>query len=479
LSAHNGVDAEPGLLQSRIVRAILLLFPTAVVFGPLASIPYNSGGWGSLYRLLYIPAAVIFFLVWKHHGRPLFVGMRSMLIFTGLAALVGTFMVLVLRNDAERGAADHYILIVSLVIAWLAAAAISCDQTVRNLLLSGWYVAYLIAAFMAVMHLLGLFIPPTAFGLLASQYLAGGFASIGYSGILGTANDMGSFALAAAPVAYLATRNWENRRWRYLLFVAAITMVVLSGSRAAVAGMLLLSLVYLTLRRSNTPGRVSIVLIVAAYAAVLSWFLYTVLLRSWLTAVPYLGPVLAEAEGGFNVGDSNRLTTWGYLVELTRDQFPFGVGPGQFEELVYALMFALNTNAHNVFLEVSFEYGGLVGAAGLVWLGVVAYYSVQRARRATTDEDNIVVSAGATVLFGLVLWGLVTSTLITRPQWPLLLGTGLGLVSSVVMSRAATGNTAAKVTTDSSAVPAEPSVPGHPDSGRSTTQSQTRSTTSV
>lgn len=430
-SAVVSTPSTPSFLDSRIIRIIVFILPTAVLFGPLASIPYNSGGWGSLYRVLYVPAAIIFFLVWKHHGRPLFVGMRSMLLFTGLAALVGTFMVLVLQNDSERGAADHYILIVSLVIAWFTAAAVSCDQTVRNLLLSGWYVAYMIAAVMAILHLLGLFIPPTPFGLLASQYLAAGLDPIGYAGVLGNANDLGPFALAGAPLAYLAARRWDSQWWKILVVAAVVTMVLLSGSRAAIAGLLLLPLVFIALRRSNKPGQVSVILVVAAYTVLLFGFLYSVLLRSWMTTVPYLDRVIGEIETGLNASDNDRFNTWFYLFDLSIEQFPFGVGPGQFEELVGVLYFSLDSNVHNVFVEVLFEYGGLVGVAGLAWFAVVAYSVVKSARLARSEDVSVVVSAGAVALVGLALWGSVTSSLITRPQWALLLGTAIGLISSV------------------------------------------------
>lgn len=421
-------ESKPSLAQRSFVRWVLLLIPTAVVLGPTASYPLHSGGFFTLYRLLYLPLAVCCFLIWRQRGGPRFIGSRALLVFIALLALVGTLDTLS-PNITSRGTTDHYILVSSLVIAWLVAAAASCDSDARNTLLTGWYVGFMIAAALALMHAAGIFAPQTTIGLFTEAYAATG-RQIGFSGTLGNPNDLAAFALATAPIAYLAAKRWERPWLTRLVIIAALAMGLVSLSRAALLGLLLLPLAFVALRRSRQPGRLPVLFVVSTYLVLLLLTISASQIGERLLNVPFLGSIASEIQTvGFQ--DQSRIITWTEILQQSLSVNPWGFGPGQYEVLAESSLKPLLPNPHNVFLEVMMEYGVFAALAGLVWIGIIIVNSWRRASHAASDWDNLVVSAGATALLGLIVWGSLTSTLITRPSWALILGTGIALVSSV------------------------------------------------
>lgn len=435
-SASVGTAATPdiattSLAQKPFVRWVILLLPAAVVLGPIASYPMYSGGLFSAYRVLYLPAAIAFFIIWRRHGKPNFIGSRALLVLTGLIALFGTAATL-FADITSRGATDHFILVSSLLVAWFVAAAVSCDWDTRNTLLTAWFWAYMLAALMAVLHASGLFVPQTFTNILIEAYAATG-RQIGFAGTLGNPNDLAAFALAGGPIAYLAARRWERPWMTWLIIAAALTMGLVSLSRSVLIGLLVLPLVFVAFRRSPDPGRLPVLAVVGGYLVLLLVAFSASGLARHLSGVPFLGAIIDEVESGVINADSARVATWRDLWKASFQE-PWGAGPGQYEVVAEESGFAIVVNAHNVFLEILFEYGVIVGMAGLVWIVIVVAKSWQAAKFATSENDNIVVAAAAASLVGLIVWGLLTSTLITRPPWALLLGTAIGLISSVALS---------------------------------------------
>lgn len=423
------------LAQKAYVRWVLLLLPTAVVLGPVASYPINSGGLFTAYRMLYIPAAVFLYIIWHDHGKPRFAGSRALFVFLVLLTTIGLVRVFS-TNSQFNGTLDHFNLSVGLLMAWLVAAAVSCDSTTRNTLLTGWYVGYMVAALLALLHATGIFVPQTFNNVLIAAYESIG-QQIGYAGTLGNPNDLAAFALAGAPIAYLAARRWERSSWAWMVLFASMVMGLVSLSRTAVLGLFLIPLVYVAYRRSTTPGRLPVLIITSVYALVVLMTINATGIAAKLEGVPYLGRIVGEFSAGVAVADSQRIDTWAEMVRQSLVVNPWGMGPGQYEALVEASGFELLVNAHNVFLEVLLEYGIVVGLAGLIWMAIVVVSSWQRARCAT-DSDNLVVALGASALMGLIVWGVLTSSLIPRPPWALLLGTAIGLISSVPLAKQAT-----------------------------------------
>lgn len=437
-SASVGTAATPdvattSLAQKPFVRWVILLLPAAVVLGPMASYPMYSGGLFSAYRVLYLPAAIAFFIIWQRHGKPRFDGSRALLVLTALVFVVGAIAIQT-SSLTSRGITDHFILVSSLLMAWFVAAAVSCDSVTRNTFLTAWYAAYMLAAAMALLHATGLFVPQTFTNVLIEAYATYG-RQIGFAGTLGNPNDLAAFALAGAPIAYLAARRWDRSWLTWLVFVAAAAMGLVSLSRSALVGLFLIPLVFVAFRLSRTPGRMPVLALVSGYVLLVLIAFNASGLASRLSGIPFLGPMVDEITGGSVNSDSERISTWVDMLGQSLFVVPLGAGPGQYEEVAQESGFALVVNAHNVFLEVLFEYGLLVGIAGVVWLVVVVFGAWRRASTAATDEDNLVVAIGAASLTGLVVWGLLTSTLITRPPWALLLGMGIGLISSVAVTK--------------------------------------------
>lgn len=430
-AVEKSVSAQPptaSLAQKPIVRLVFLLLPMAVVLGPVASYPWNSGGLFTAYRVLYVPAAVFLYIIWHEHGKPRFAGSRALVVFLVLLAAIGTIQVFGSTSEYD-GTIDHFNLVTGLLMAWLVAAAVSCDVDTRNTFLTGWYVAYMGAAVLAVLHATGIFVPQTFNNVLIAAYAAIG-REIGYAGTLGNPNDLAAFALAGGPIAYLAARRWARSGWAWLALVAAIVMGLVSLSRSAALGLFLVPLVYVAYRRSSSPGRLPVLLLTSAYALVVLIAFNATGLAARLEGVPFLGRIVSEVTAGLDVADSLRIATWTEMVEQSLFVNPLGMGPGQYEAMVEASGYTLLVNAHNVFLEILLEYGVVVALAGLIWMVIVVVSAWQRARFAS-DANNMVVALGASSLMGLIIWGILTSSLIPRPPWGLLLGTAIGLISSV------------------------------------------------
>lgn len=422
---------QSGVMDHKAVRVLLFLLPTLATLGPVASIPPMSGGMLQLYRIAYIPTIALLLVVWLANGKRPFMSSRYMAFLIAVLAIAGSILVVA---HGYAGMEDHILLVSGLIVAWLLAAAVSSDRRVRDTILQGWILAVLVTATLALLNVLGIFTPRTPFADVFSVYLAAGIGGVGYPGHFGNPNDLGMFAVAAAPLAYAAAKLTKRPWLVWLLALSSLGMVVASLSRMAALGLVLVPLAYLAARSSGTKGRLPVLLTAFVYVLLVGATLIAVVGQNTARRVPILGEFVTQATEGWSYGDALRGATWPALIRESFGDYFFGAGPGQFEALTYELRFALQSSAHNVFLEVMFEYGVIAGAVGLVWLFAAAINAWKRAKAASTETEKLMTAAGIAALTGLILWGLVSSSLISAGPWAIILGTGMGMISTVSLS---------------------------------------------
>jgi O-antigen ligase len=191
------------------------------------------------------------------------------------------------------------------------------------------------------------------------------------AGVLEGPNQFGGYL----EVAMATIGAWHLRRPQRtsgaLLFLTGFALV-LSFSRAALAGTIVIALIF-----ALVEGRRLFQLwpLITAYACAFAWTASTGAIDAF--AVERLSDVNAGISGG--VG--NRSELWHAAIRLFLHHPLLGVGTGNYElDLPEAGLIGVRTQANNWYLQALAEGGALLLLATLAWIAVVVRALAARAR---------------------------------------------------------------------------------------------------
>jgi len=281
-------------------------------------------------------------------------------------------------------------------------------------------------------------LPDAIYDLLPKYYLP--WRSEGFHPNVAGAAIAWLFLIATALAAWGHDRRVRGTAAAASLLLALV--LLLSQSRGAWLGVAAAWLVMPLVRYR----RWWLALVIAAAAAATVGLVVSLDLVQSL-----LFPVQAAEEMAVNTLPG-RLELWTRALYMLRDFGLFGIGPGQFEQMVLVLYPPFFTglqgdfyHAHNLFLQAAIDFGfmGLVGMVALL-LGVGASIVAATQRWSAIARTNRSLAALATGVFGslvaFTVHGLVDAPQVAPPSYVLLWGLfGAAMAASTQLLVAQTG----------------------------------------
>jgi len=270
-------------------------------------------------------------------------------------------------------------------------------ETVRNLL-------FVLAASAGVV---GAIAVVGAGGALPELRGGGEAASGRASGSFGHPNTLATFEALALPGALaLGLKGPVLMRpialTAFGMIFAGLVLSLSRGGLLAVAGALLMMLLWAPVRRTVLVAGAVIAVVAAAGANPLGDTQETQVLGQRLGSIK-------ESAGGINP----RFRVWEETPRIIADNPLIGIGQNAFPEVAprYGILLGNGTyeHAHNIALTIAAELG-LIGLAALVWLVLALARTLLQAYRAAPAQRGLVLAIAAAFL-ALALQGLVDYTL--------------------------------------------------------------------
>ena len=211
-------------------------------------------------------------------------------------------------------------------------------------------------------------------------------------------------------IVYLAMA--KNGRWRLVQVLNLLLLtagLILSGSRGAWGGCLLVLALILAFSRTRTWGYVLLSGIALVGA---TWALFP-----WLDAQGWLGPVLERVN--LDRGVSSRMVTDTLALGLWTSSpltMLIGTGTGLYSLSYSGVVYGAATSIHNIYLLYLVEQGPL-GLA--IWFGifVVAFRTLLQSRHSVPIQQRWIISAVALVILVLLVQGLTHDVSNQRSLW--------------------------------------------------------------
>jgi O-antigen ligase len=278
---------------------------------------------------------------------------------------------------------------------------------------SVWFTAYLDSERRARAVVRAYVGPAAVFGIVASLALfvpfpgAGAFLGVGEARAQGLFEDPNVFAPFLIPAALILLEEILNprllrsgRALKWLMFLGLAAGVLFSYSRAAWANLvvgLLVLFVILALRRGGGRKAVALLLLVVVAGA------------TAVGAIAVTGSIdFLHERAQFQAYDVERFGAQRTGIALA-EQYPFGIGPGQFDVLV-------DVSAHSTYVRTLAEQGFL-GLVTLIALFLATL--VFAARNAVLGRDSYGIGSAALLAawVGILANSFVVDTVHWRHLW--------------------------------------------------------------
>jgi len=361
----------------------------------------------------------LIFLVQLARGKVIVTAVQQWSVAIG-ALLVGWgFVSLLWTPDPMQGAAE--VLVVGLGFIMMAAVVSVIRQQPGgvNAMRRGWVSAFVLTLPIAVWELATNHHLASGLG----EFQTGGDLASGffYTGVtFGNRNDYSTFIVFAFPFLL-----WSYSRTRVLviklLYVALISsaafIVTVNGSRLGLVALAFEVTTLMAFRLSARRGFAAQVILALLFAVAIA--------GAFRFQPAALGRFRALQEGLGGQSTAVRLALAMNGIEFIERTGGIGVGAGGFERAVLqsGSMHSASgmSNAHNLWIEVTAQYGVIVGLGFACWLLflLVVLVRATRSQRVGLTSRELAIGApyGAATLAGLVPAGLMGSSVL---QWAML-----------------------------------------------------------
>ena len=387
-----------------IQRAILIVVAIGVIVLPLTVVPSGADPYRLPKELVFRGEAIVLLALLILRMRASTLSFAAWRPESLLAAAIVVWAIVVTVTSTNRAlSVDSLITVIAAAVILIATCVALEDRSLEAV--DALMIGCCVNAAITVLQELGIWNPVPA--------AEGHYGSVG---LMGNANDVGTFLVVPAVVAVvMAVTSIGKRRWIYLgISVLLASGLIASATRTALVAFVgsLLVLAILQMRRAVIA--IGVVLLVVGLAVISP---ATTIGRG----VRELGKAAIERD--YQRLFSERLLPFLAAAEMTRDHPLLGVGPGCFRYHFMAYRVALATKypapwtrgfpmnwgaVHNDHLQVAAEAGVIGSVLFLVSLGMLA-------RRSTGSEKSPRATFARTLR-----WPLVTAIfLVCLAQFPL------------------------------------------------------------
>jgi hypothetical protein len=356
------------------------------------------------------------------------------------ALLVGWgFVSLFWTPDPVRGAAEVLVVGLGFIMMATIVSVVREQPRAVNAMRRGWVSAFVLTLPIAVWELATNQHLASAIG----QFQAAGDLTTGffYTGVtFGNRNDYSTFIVFVFPFllwSFSRTRALLLRLGYSALIASAAFIVAVNGSRLGLVALAIEVTAVMVFRLTARRG--------LAAQAILALLLAVTIVGAFRFQPAALGRFRALQEGLGGQSTAVRVALAMNGIELIERTGGIGVGAGGFERAVLSSgeMRSANgmSNAHNLWIEVSAQYGVIVGLGFACWV-LFLLAALVRATRSrlvalTSRELAIGVPYGAALLAGVVPAGLMGSSVL---EWAMLwaaIGSAAALADATYSTREA------------------------------------------
>lgn len=270
-----------------------------------------------------------------------------------------------------------------------------------------------------------------------------GEAKFLFAGFGRNPNNVAVTMLVMIPLAICCLRGY----WRYVFSALAVSVVLMSGSRASLIGLLMMALSYLGIARGARWALASTIMAVCTVWILLSLPAPAIIHDLSQATMRYLSP---EEGGGTGDSIAVRRMLIAQGMEALADTRGIGLGAGGAMAIPEYLGAAPGTKAamHNFWFEMLVDTGVLFFSCFVLWY-LYLLYRLWRIARAATDRRIRRIAAGTFLAMTGFTFGVisVSTAIYFLPMWILL---GLA-ISAIEMQRyrfAAAQSAVARITLD-------------------------------
>lgn len=372
-------------------------------------------------------------LPWRSTVVRLLVAMAAVWLLVGYASLLWA-------ADRERAIAQLFGLTLGLALSIAMVIQFARDEGVVRAFVPGWTIAFIVTGVIGTYervsgHHLSNYLRDAAVpALVAQRYVAS---------VFGNPNAYAAFLVTAFPFLLWGLLDAQARGRKAAFgagMVALLVLLLLTGSRLCLLALSLQALVAVAVL-----ARRRLRVTVLATTAVLVFVIATGLLARFATSVPFIPSKILMRMNITSLRTELASTSGsgGERVNLFRDGLwmvsksrGIGVGAGNFEANVRQAPFSTHgiVDPHNLWMEVVSEYGVVVFALVVAFIGLCFSLGLRLLRRASTVEGGASRSLGLVIVIsvlGNAIASVANSTyLMSSTNWLFLGGLGVLAVSA-------------------------------------------------